>query len=821
MRLFPFAVIVAVSLWLVAGSAHAETVIEAYRSFGPFRDLSMNTSDGTLWVISAASVLHLDSDGHVLGRYSGFSLPSALAVNPTDGSLWVSDQLQGAVLHLAADGTLLSRTPDLSSVDLLSVNPVNGSCLAAVLLGYVVVCLGEDGTEQWRSTNEQVYDLAASSLDDTWWLAPWPSDELMHCVGSNGSYGIEGWPYSPPPCSALAVDPEDGSCWAIADGLVHVSADNIVLSTNEIVLPEGAGIGGVLDMAVDSADPGCWLGFDGCVARVATNGRATAIFPNAGPYPTDEHHFRVAADPTDSSCWALGRTDGEFRTNLRHVSKEGTLRYDVTTGLFPSTVSVNTSDGSCWVSYRSWDTGPGAVHLAPNGHFLTYLPNFGSAAVAANPTDGSLWGNNGYVGVVHVSRGGTQLAAVATQTGVVSVSVNPTDGSCWAAASGYPGYGALPASQGLQRPPQPPSPGDILHLSATGDVLLHWTPDLAYAVSVNLTDGSCWVAASGGLTHVSANGDVLWHGLGGGSVSVNPTDGSCWVGSYGMVALLAADGTLLFQRSDLSGACTVAAVPGDGSCWVAVSPEYPDQGPSYVLHLAANGQELSRTLGFYHPLSVSVDPFNGSCWVADTQNSQVVHLVVEGVSDTTFRDVPRSCWAFDEIEACYSAGIVGGYWDGYHPEDTLNRGQMAVYVSRALAGGDAGIPDGPAHASFRDVPTDYWAYKWIEYAYAHNIVGGYWWDGYWPARIVDRGQMAVFVARAMVDPTGDAGLAGYTPPATPTFPDVPADYWSYRWIEYLYEQGIVGGYWDGYHPTETVNRAQIAVYVQRAFELPM
>jgi hypothetical protein len=41
------------------------------------------------------------------------------------------------------------------------------------------------------------------------------------------------------------------------------------------------------------------------------------------------------------------------------------------------------------------------------------------------------------------------------------------------------------------------------------------------------------------------------------------------------------------------------------------------------------------------------------------------------------------------------------------------------------------------------------------------------------------------------------------------------------WVEYCYAQGIVQGYWDGYHPEETVNRAQMAVYIQRAFQLPM
>ena len=82
--------------------------------------------------------------------------------------------------------------------------------------------------------------------------------------------------------------------------------------------------------------------------------------------------------------------------------------------------------------------------------------------------------------------------------------------------------------------------------------------------------------------------------------------------------------------------------------------------------------------------------------------------------------------------------------------------------------------------------------------------------------------MAVFVARSIADPTGDGGLADYTPPATPTFPDVATDFWSYKYIEYIADPGraIVGGYWDGlYHHEVLVSRDQMAVYITKAFHL--
>ncbi len=80
--------------------------------------------------------------------------------------------------------------------------------------------------------------------------------------------------------------------------------------------------------------------------------------------------------------------------------------------------------------------------------------------------------------------------------------------------------------------------------------------------------------------------------------------------------------------------------------------------------------------------------------------------------------------------------------------------------------------------------------------------------------------MAVFIARSIVTPTGDAGLASFTPPATPSFLDVPTSFWSFKHVEYLKQAKVVGGYADGnYHPEYTVTRDQMAVFVCQAFNL--
>jgi hypothetical protein len=130
------------------------------------------------------------------------------------------------------------------------------------------------------------------------------------------------------------------------------------------------------------------------------------------------------------------------------------------------------------------------------------------------------------------------------------------------------------------------------------------------------------------------------------------------------------------------------------------------------------------------------------------------------------------------------------------------------------------VPPGPPVASFADVPMSHWAFKYVEYAKSRGIVLGYW-DGYHPTALVNRAQMAVYIARSICDPTGEAGLVDYIPPATPSYPDVPADFWAYKYIEYCRYREVVHGYANGYRPDTVVDRAMMAVYAQRAFNLPI
>ena len=235
-----------------------------------------------------------------------------------------------------------------------------------------------------------------------------------------------------------------------------------------------------------------------------------------------------------------------------------------------------------------------------------------------------------------------------------------------------------------------------------------------------------------------------------------------------------------------------------------------EQNPSYTYLLA----------GIYTP-SMTASNALGSDTATKTR-----YVVVN------FIDVSADNWAYGEIMACAQADIVTGYPDGsYQPRGPVNRAEMAVYISRALAGGEEKVPEPAQDPGFTDLDAEHWAYKYVAYAVEQKVVQGYPGGDYQPAAIVTRDQMAVYVARALVAPAGEAALADYVPADPRNFPDLldtgygedgTKPHWAYRYVEYCVENGVVQGYDDGlYHPERDVARDQMAVYIGRAFGLAM
>lgn len=185
----------------------------------------------------------------------------------------------------------------------------------------------------------------------------------------------------------------------------------------------------------------------------------------------------------------------------------------------------------------------------------------------------------------------------------------------------------------------------------------------------------------------------------------------------------------------------------------------------------------------------------------------------------SFADVPTTMWAWRWIESLYMSGITAGCDSSpliYCPFTSVTRAQMAVFLLKGKYG-EAYVPPGPdGSAPFSDI-AGHWAEGWIEQLYDEGLTTGYPDGTYRPDNPVSRAEMAVLLLRAKHGP-------GYLPPqASGTlFTDVPVDHWAADWIEELAKEGITSGCSPGlYCPASPVTRAQMAVFLSRAFNLPV
>ncbi|HKI00578.1 MAG TPA: ELWxxDGT repeat protein [Thermoanaerobaculia bacterium] len=186
---------------------------------------------------------------------------------------------------------------------------------------------------------------------------------------------------------------------------------------------------------------------------------------------------------------------------------------------------------------------------------------------------------------------------------------------------------------------------------------------------------------------------------------------------------------------------------------------------------------------------------------------------------STFADVPVAYWAWRYVEALADGGFTTGCGNGlYCPAQTVTRAEVSVFILRGIHG--AGYAPPPATGTaFQDVPAGFWAAPWIERFAAEGFSSGCGTTPplFCPETPVPRAQMAVFLLRAR------HGASYVPPPATGTvFQDVPAGYWAAAWIERLAAEGITSGCAPNlYCPDDPVGRDQMAVFLIRAFNLPL
>jgi len=613
---------------------------------------------------------------------------------------------------------------------------------------------------------------------------------------------------------SVSADDHQGSCW-VADGdggeVVHLGDDSGELWS-------GTGFDGPSSLSANWNDGSCWVASAdvGEIIHLAADGSelwsGTAFSrPSA-----------LSVNSADGSCWVADADAGQ----VIHLAADGTELWRGSGFGSPVSVSVLVWDGSCWVA----DAGSGeVVHLGQDGSELWRGDAFTSpVSVSVSMRDWTCWvADAGSGQVVHVATDGTELSRSGGFSSPVSVATNAGEGTCWVADSDL---------------------GQVVLLGPDGS---EWWRGGGFASPSDLTanhaDWSCWVADTGNgqvvrlayvytLTFTGAGGQVAVNGV---------THSLPWVEGFGMgspvtvEALPDATSDFTGWFGDFSGTTNPMAIVADADYVIGL--EFAAAGHALTLDASGQGRILVDGVERVTPWSATFEPgvdvtvealpasgWRFAGWAGDAESQASLASIamdgdkqIEACFAASFLDVPADYWAAEAIAALTDANIVDGYPDlQYRPTLLVDRGSMAVYLSRALAGGDTGVPECSGEPTFPDVPADHWAYRYIEHAVSLDIVAGYGDGTYHADSTVTRGQMSVFIARAMVDPTGDAGLQLYEAPETASFTDVPETAWCFSQVEFLAESGVASGYADGtYAPSGAVTRDQMAMYIARALGL--
>lgn len=217
-----------------------------------------------------------------------------------------------------------------------------------------------------------------------------------------------------------------------------------------------------------------------------------------------------------------------------------------------------------------------------------------------------------------------------------------------------------------------------------------------------------------------------------------------------------------------------------------------------------------------------VDPVQGGLWVyGEYAKNRATAAGRWGTwaayfpwaTTSQFADVPNTSPYFDYANVMRLWSITLGCTPTtYCPGDSVTRGQMAVFLIRALAGDTFDTATAPY---FTDVPTTHPYFRYIQKMKELGITVGCSPTTYCPESPVTRSQMAAFLIRGKL-----ANLFGdnFTFPSTPYFTDVPATDVRFSFIQKLRELGITSGCGPTtYCPDSPVTREQMAVFIVRSF----
>ena len=181
----------------------------------------------------------------------------------------------------------------------------------------------------------------------------------------------------------------------------------------------------------------------------------------------------------------------------------------------------------------------------------------------------------------------------------------------------------------------------------------------------------------------------------------------------------------------------------------------------------------------------------------------------------TFKDVPKSYWAFSYISEMVSRGVLSGYPDGYfYPENNITRAEFAKIMTCA-----AGLTiDEKAGTNYDDVIWDDWSVPYIEAA-KYYLSGYTTPDGsiyYFPDDLALREDIAV----ALVKLKGYSTIGYDLSILQAMFTDWQSiSEGARKYVSVAIDQGLISGYDDRtFRGQQGITRAEAATLLWRAYQ---
>jgi hypothetical protein len=339
--------------------------------------------------------------------------------------------------------------------------------------------------------------------------------------------------------------------------------------------------------------------------------------------------------------------------------------------------------------------------------------------------------------------------------------------------------------------------------------VLVYTPSSAVPVVAGVSPSS---GPTAGGTRVTVTGT----GLGGATAAT--------IGGAAVEALEPIDASTLLATSPAgsAGPATVAVTTPSGTGSAANAFTFLDLAPSALSVDATSG---AGTVGNANGV---LDPGETVLVTPSWDNLRTTSVTTTATADGFIGPMGAT---YSVVDATADYGTIASnetkscqgdcYLLSISAPATRPRAHWDAAFEEILAGGERKTWALHVGASFADVPTTYWAYKFIETVLHTGITSGCDPGNYCPLTIVTRWQMAVFLAAALTG--GPVPISGTVPNlgsyncvagGASVFGDVPPTDPGCKFIHYIAAKGITAGCGGGnYCPTQNLNRWQMAIFL--------